>query len=71
MTHLAINTDLLALSIIFLTFLTVHLYFKIRMMRKVIKSLLCQEDNQREENVKLKIQLQRLKWQNEILKERT
>ena len=71
MTHLAINTDLLALSIIFLTFLAVHLYFKIRMMRKVIKSLLCQEDNQREENVKLKIQLQRLKWQNEILKERT
>ena len=69
MTHLAINTDILALSIIFITFLAIHLYFKIRSMRIVIKALFLQADNAREENVKLKVQLQRLKWQNEILKE--
>ena len=69
MTHLAINTDVLVLSIIFITLLAVHLYFKIRSMRTVIKALFLQADNVREENVKLKVQLQRLKWQNEILKE--
>lgn len=69
MTNLAINTDLLALSIIFITFLAIHLYFKIRSMRTVIKALFLQVDNAHDENIKLKVQLQRLKLQNEILKE--
>ena len=69
MTHLAINTDVLALSIIFITLLAVHLYFKIRSMRKAIKAFLLQAEYERGENVRLQVRLQQLKYQNEILKE--
>ena len=69
MTHLAINTDILALSIIFITLLAVHLYFKIRRMRKVIKAMLLQADYARDERNALEVKVERLKWQNEILKE--
>ena len=69
MTHLAINTDVLALSIIFITLLATYLYFKIRNMRKVIKALLLQTDNARDERIALEIKVAKLQWQNEILKE--
>ena len=69
MTHLAINTDVLALSIIFMTLLAIHLYFRIRTMRKVIKALFLQADHAREERDTLQAKYQKLKLQNEILKE--
>ena len=69
MTHLAIDNDVLALSIIFTTLLAVHLYFKIRNLRKVINALLLQTRNGRKEREALETKLQKLKWQNEILKE--
>ena len=69
MTHLAINTDVLALSIIFITLLATYLYFKIRNMRKVIKALLLQTDSARDERIALEIKVAKLQWQNEILKE--
>ena len=69
MTHLAINTDILALSIIFITLLAVHLYFKIKSMRKVINALSLQADRGRKERIALEVKVERLKWQNEILKE--
>lgn len=69
MTHLAINTDILALSIIFITLLAVHLYFKIKSMRKVINALSLQTDRGRKERIALEVKVERLKWQNEILKE--
>ena len=69
MTHLAINTDVLALSIIFTALLAIHLYFKIRNMRKVIKALLLQADYARNEQNALEVKVERLKLQNEILKE--
>ena len=69
MTHLAINTDILALSIIFVTLLAVHLYFKIKSMRKVINALSLQADRGRKERIALEVKVERLKWQNEILKE--
>ena len=69
MTHLAINTDVLALSIIFITLLATYLYFKIRNMRKVTKALLLQTDNARDERIALEIKVAKLQWQNEILKE--
>ena len=69
MTHLSINTDVLALSIIVMTILAIHLYFKIRTMRKVIKALMLQADYAREERDVLRAKYQKLKLQNEILKE--
>ena len=69
MTHLAINTDVLALSIIFTALLAIHLYFKIRSMRKVFKALLLQADRARNEQNVLEVKVERLKLQNEILKE--
>ena len=69
MTHLVFNTDVLALSIIFTALLAAHLYFKIRNLRKVINALLLQTRNGRKEREALETKLQKLKWQNEILKE--
>ena len=69
MTHLAINTDILALSIIFITFLAIHLYFKLRSMRKVIKALFLQVELAQNEKIELKAKMYKLKLQNEILKE--
>ena len=69
MTHLAINTDVLALSIIFTALLAIHLYFKMRNMRKVIKALLLQTHNERKEKEALRVKYGKLKLQNEILKE--
>jgi len=69
MTHLAINTDILALSIIFITFLAIHLYFKLRSMQKVIKALFLQVELAQNEKIELKAKMYKLKLQNEILKE--
>ena len=70
MTHLAINTDLLALSIIFITLLAIHLYFKIRSMRKVIKALFLQVELEQNEKIEIKSKMYKLKLQNEILREK-
>ena len=69
MTQIAINSDILALSIIFIALLAMHLYFKIANLRKVNKALWLQVDNGRMEREALEIKLQQLKWQNQILKE--
>ena len=69
MTHLAFNTDVLAISIIVITLFSTHMYFKIKSMRKIINAYKLQADYERKEKTKLETKLQQLKWQNEILKE--
>ena len=69
MTHLVIDTDVLALSIIFISLLSIHLYFKISDLRKVIKAYMLQAQSARKEHRSLEVKLNQLKLQNEILRE--